>query len=170
MAEQAAGLVTMGRVNGLFGVKGWVKVYSYTQPVEQIVEYDPWYLYVGGEWRPMKLETGRRHGKGVVVRLEACDDREQAAALIGADIAVRREQLPKLPPGEYYWADLVGLSVINLEGVELGKVDHLFETGANDVIVVRDDRERLIPFIQGDVVTEIDLEGGVLRVDWDPDF
>jgi len=170
MPKAPSELVTLGRISGLYGVRGWVRVFSHTDPREGIVRYSPWYLRLGGEWRPVRVAEGRRHGKGVVARLEGCDDRDQAARLMGAEIAVRREQLPPLPPGEYYWTDLEGLRVVTREGVELGTVARLMETGANDVLVVRGERERLIPYLPERVVLEVDLEGGLIRVDWDPDF
>ncbi|MBK1674695.1 ribosome maturation factor RimM [Ectothiorhodospira shaposhnikovii] len=162
--------IILGRIAGVYGVKGWVKLFSETEPREGILDYDPLSIQIGGEWKVLKLESGRAHGKGVVAKLEGVDDRDAAAALIGASIGIRREQLEPLPKGEYYWADLVGLEVINLEAVSLGWVDHLMETGANDVLVVSGDRERLIPYVRDQVIQEIDLEAGIIRVDWDPDF
>lgn len=163
-------MIILGRISGLFGVRGWVKVYSHTSPREGVLGYKTWYLKRPEGWMPYKLATGRVQGKGVVARLAGFDDREQAAGLIGLEIAVRREQLPKLKPGEYYWSDLEGLRVENLEGVDLGVVSHLFETGANDVLVVEGDRERLIPYTRGEAVQRVDLESGRIIVDWDPDF
>jgi 16S rRNA processing protein RimM len=163
--------LVVGRISGLYGVRGWVKVFSHTQPRENILTYDHWFLQRSGKWVKQALENGRPHGKGIVAKLEGCDDRDAAAALMGTTIAISREQLPAAAQGEYYWADLVGLRVSNLEGVELGVVDHLLETGANDVLVVKQGTtERLIPFIQGQFVTEIDLAAGEMTVDWDPDF
>ncbi len=165
-------LVTLGRVTGAHGLQGWIKVHSDTSPRENIAGYDPLYLRQKGKsWRRWKLSSGRRQGKLVVLKLKGCNDREQAEALTGADIAIDRDQLPRLTePGDYYWADLQGLAVQNLQGVELGRVDRLFETGANDVMVVQGDRERLIPFVWEQVVREVDLERGRILVDWDPDF
>lgn len=162
--------VVLGRVSGLFGVCGWVKVYSHTEPRENIATYRRWYLQRDGDWQPVRVEQGRRHGKGVVVKLAGVEDRDQAAALIGCDIAIERDQLPPLPPGEYYWTDLEGLRVVTLEGTELGRVSHLFATGANDVMVVKNDRERMLPFVQPDVIRRVDLEQGLIEVDWDPEF
>ena len=162
--------VVLGRVSGLFGVEGWVRVFSHTEPREGIVHYRPLFLKRQGEWREFRIEAGRAHGAGVVLKFAGCDDRDQAAALIQSDIAVRRIQLPPPKPGEYYWADLEGLRVVTLEGVELGVVSHLLATGANDVLVVKGEQERLLPFVQGPVVVEVDLERRLLRVDWDPDF
>lgn len=162
--------VVLGRISGLFGVRGWVKVYSHTEPRENIAGYRDWYLQRDGDWQPVRVEQGRRQGKGVVVKLVGIDDRDQAAGLIDCDIAVDRDQLPPLPPGEYYWADLEGLRVVTLEGVELGRVSHLFATGANDVMVVAGERERLLPFVQPDIIRRVDPEQGLIEVDWDPDF
>jgi len=163
-------MIIVGRVSGLFGVRGWVKVYSHTSPREGILSYRTWYLNRNDGWQPHELAAGQAQGKGVVAKLAGFDDRDQAAALIGTDIAIRREQLPKLKPGEYYWTDLEGLRVVNLEGIDLGVVSHLFETGANDVLVVQGDRERLIPYTRGEAVREVDLQAGRIVVDWDPDF
>lgn len=160
----------MGRVAGLYGLRGWLKVYSYTEPRNGIIDYNPLYLEIGGQWWPINVEAGRVHGKGVIVKLADYDDRDAAAALIGCDIAVRRDQFPELESGEYYWADLEGLRVITVGGTELGTVDHLFKTGANDVMVVKGNRERLIPFLRDQVIVDIDLEQGVMQVDWDPEF
>lgn len=160
----------LGRVTGLYGVRGWVKVYSYTDPRGNILRYNPWQLRLGGGWRKTEVQGGRLHGKGVIAKLEGCDDRDAAAGLMGAEIAIERTQLEPLEAGEYYWADLIGLTVINEDGLRLGVVDHLFETGANDVLVVRGERERLIPYALGETVTAVDLERGELHVRWDPEF
>lgn len=162
--------LVVGRVVGLFGVRGWIRVYSYTEPMTNLIGYRPWQLATGSGWRTVELEAGRSHGKGLIAKLEGFDDRDAAATLLGADIAVQRRQLPPPEPGEYYWADLVGLRVMTNEGTDLGVVDGLFATGANDVLVVLGERERLIPFVPGQVMTGIDIEGGTLTVDWDPDF
>jgi 16S rRNA processing protein RimM len=162
--------IEVGRISGLYGVRGWVKVYSHTEPRDNILEYSPWYLKIQGKWLPVEPVEGRLHGKGVVVRLDGCTDRDAAARLVGTDIAVHRDQLPETEEGEYYWNDLIGLRVVNTGGVELGQVDNLLETGANDVLVVKGDRERLIPYTPGEAVVKVDLEAGLLTVEWDPDF
>jgi len=162
--------VVLGRVSGLYGVSGWVRVFSHTEPREGIVRYSPIFLKVQGEWRPFELEAGRAHGAGVVLKFVGCDDRDQAVALLQCEIGVHRAQLPPPGPGEYYWADLEGLRVVTLDGVELGTVRSLFATGANDVIVVQGERERLLPFVRDKVVVEVNLEQRLMTVDWDPDF
>jgi 16S rRNA processing protein RimM len=163
-------MVVLGRISGLFGVRGWVKVYSYTDPREGILDYSPWYVKRSTGWEPHELSSGHRQGKGVVARLEGYADRDQAADLINREVAVKREQLADLPENEFYWNDLQGLRVINLEGVELGVISHLFDTGANAVIVVQGERERLIPYTWGEAVRDVDLDAGIMTVDWDPDF
>ena len=166
----SAEMLVVGKISGVYGVKGWVKLFSYTDPREGIVDYDQCYLRQKGTWHAVTLTAGRKHGKGVIAKLDHCDDRDEAMKLIGTEIAIRREQLAELPPGEYYWNDLIGLKVINQDDTDLGQVIALMETGANDVLVVEGDRERLIPFTQGHAVTEVDLDQGVIRVDWDPEF
>jgi 16S rRNA processing protein RimM len=151
-------------------VKGWVRIFSYTDPRDNIVHYQPWYLRCEGTWQARRVAEGKRHGKGVIVRLEGCEDRDQAASLMDCEIGVRRDQLPPTESGEYYWNDLLGLDVVTVQNEPLGKVDHLLETGANDVLVVQGDRERLIPFVPGKVVMRVDLEAGVIQVDWDKEF
>ena len=152
-------------------MRGWVRIYSFTQPRENIVQYKPWYLRRdNGDWRETELEQGRAHGKGVVARLAGCTDRDQAQLLMGCEIGIRRDHLPDLQPGEYFWNDLIGLQVLNVEGDDFGKVDYLLETGANDVLVVKGERERLIPFVMNQVILEVDLEQGRIRVDWDKDY
>lgn len=165
-------IIILGRINGLYGVKGWVKVYSETQPRDNILSYPQWLLGQAGQWRSVAVEDGRTQGKGIVAKLDGCDDRDAAVLLQGMQIAISREQLPPAAHGEYYWADLLGLRVLNRDGVELGQVDHLLETGANDVLVVQDSAgvERLIPFVQGQFVLDIDLVAGQMTVDWDPEF
>lgn len=161
--------VVLGRVAGLYGVKGWIKLVSYTRRREDIFNYPRWRLQRAGERHTLTLLEGRAQGKGLAAHLEGLNDRETASQWIGSDIAVLKTELPKLAPGAYYWAQLEGLKVVNTDGVEFGRVDHLFDTGANDVLVVKGERERLIPYI-GTVVQAIDLDAGVIRVDWDADF
>ncbi len=162
--------VILGKIAGVYGVRGWVKVFSETKPKENIFSYKPWQINLNGQWQSVKVIEGRPQGKGLVAHLESYDDRELARQLVGAEIAVDKTQLPAAAEDEYYWADLVGLKVVTLSGVELGQVDHLFETGANDVLVVTGERERLIPFVQGNYIHKVDLDAGVIRVDWDPEF
>ncbi|HEY3698718.1 MAG TPA: ribosome maturation factor RimM [Spongiibacteraceae bacterium] len=174
-----ADLVVIGRFTGIFGLKGWLKVYSYTDPLENFLKYNYCQIQRHDIWQAAEIAEGRVHGKGMVVRLKGIDDPEQAAAYTGCDIAVAATQLPLLPESEFYWRQLEGLQVIvdhpQRGRLALGQVDHLLETGANDVLVVKGDehsidrRERLIPYLE-QVVLEIDLAAQLMRVDWDPDF
>lgn len=163
--------VTLGRVSGAHGIKGWVKVFSETSPRENIAKYSPLYLNRGQGWVEWEPETGRIQGKSFVMKFKGCNDRNLAEALKGCEIAVPREQFAdNTQEGEYYWTDLEGLFVSTKEGIELGQIDYLFETGSNDVIVVAGDKERLVPYIWEQVVLEVDLEQRRMVVDWDPDF
>ena len=136
--------------------------------MEAILQYQPWLL--GEDKEPVKIIDGRKQGKGVAAILPGFEDREQAATLVGTQIFVRREQLPATEKDEYYWSDLEGLEVKTTKGELLGRVEKLMETGANDVLVIRGNREHLVPFIQGQYVTRVDLEDGMIEVDWDPEF
>ncbi len=164
--------VLIGRIVGLYGVQGWLKIESWAEPRMRIFDYQPWLLGAApGVGKEIAGVQGRTQGKGIVAQLPGVDDREQAAALIGTDIYVAREQLPPPAHDEYYWVDLEGLEVVTTQEVKLGRVSHLFATGANAVVVVRDgSRERLIPFIQGSYVRSVDLSAGRMVVDWDPEF
>lgn len=164
-------LLLLGRIVGLFGVAGWVKVESYTEPRARILKYRPWLLKTGGRESEVGEVKGRAHGKGIVATLPGVGDRDAAMPWIGAEIWVPRSALPKPKRGEYYWADLEGLDVVTSDGVALGKVSHLFSTGANDVVVVRDgERERMIPFVLEQYVRKVDLGAGRIVVDWDAEF
>jgi 16S rRNA processing protein RimM len=163
--------IIVGRIVGAWGVKGWVRVRSYTEPPGNIVEFPVWTLASGSHRRQAKLEHGRAHGRDqIVAKLESVGDRDAAAALAGSDIEVARSDLAPCAEGEYYWADLEGLEVVGVDGQSFGRIDHLLRTGSNDVLVVRGQRERLIPFIVHDVVKAVDLERGQVVVDWDPSF
>lgn len=169
-------LVTLGRVTSLYGVRGWVKIYSHTEPMENILNYSPWYLKRDNTWLTVKIDQGKRHGKGLVAKLVGCDDRDDAKQYCGLDIAVDQQQLPDLKSDEYYWHQLEKLNVVTESNVLLGRVEYLIATGSNDVLVVKgtkesiDKRERLIPYLPDQVVKEINLEAGTIRVDWDPEF
>jgi len=163
-------MIVVGKVAGVFGVKGWCKIFSHTSPRENILQYSPWYLKRNGEWQPVKLKQGRQQSKSIVAQLEGIDDRDAAEALRETVIAIMQSQLPALEKNEYYWSDLIGLEVETVTGVPLGQVTDMMETGANDVLIVNGDQERLIPFLQPDVVTEVDIKAGLMKVDWDPEF
>jgi 16S rRNA processing protein RimM len=161
--------VVLGRISGLFGVKGWVKVYSYTEPREAVLNYRRWLVSDADGWREATVAEGQRHGKTVIARIDGYVDRDQAAELVGAEIAVPRDALPETEDDRFYWSDLEGLRVVHRDGTELGRVAYLLETGANDVMVVQGERERLIPFVMGKVIVGVDLADGRIDVDWEWD-
>ena len=160
--------VALGYISAVHGIKGWVKIHSWTRPIEAILDYQPWLL--GKEQKPVSILDGRKQGKSLVELLPGTNDRELSSEFVGQKIFVERKQLPETGPDEYYWSDLEGLEVHTLDGEILGRVDRLMETGANDVLVIRGQREHLVPFIQGQFVRRIDLETGRIDVDWDPEF
>jgi len=191
--------VTLGKIIGFFGVKGWVKVHSDTEPRENIVSYSQWWLGDGrkqNERQLIKVSNGKRSGKNVIAKLDGVDSREQAELYLGKEIAVKRSELPSLSRDEFYWNDLIGCDVETLQGVRIGPVKRLFETGANEVLVVEDLRvvedfrvvedlnvkkdagsnagnesgEVLIPWIRPSVINSIDITAKKIVVDWDPDF
>ena len=160
----------LGELVGVHGLQGWLKLRSHTDPIDAILGYQPWLLRQRGSERMLSGVRGRMQGKALVVRLPGVDTREAAEALLGSEVWIDRDALPPPAPGEYYWADLEGLEVVTVAGQPLGSVAHLLATGANDVLVVRGERERLIPFVQPDVVTAVDLAARRITVDWDPEF
>lgn len=175
--------VILGRIAGVYGVKGWLKIFSYTDPMEAIVDYSPWHIRPenrkNAPWAKVDVKAGKRHAKTVVAKLEHCNDRDQAQAFIGSEIAIELDQLEELSgSNEFYWHDLIGLRVINLQGIELGVVKKMMETGANDVLVVvseaegaeKETVERLIPWTMHMAIIAVDLGQGIIEVDWDPDF
>jgi 16S rRNA processing protein RimM len=163
--------VLLGKVVGVFGVRGWSKIQSHTEPRDALFGYLPWTLCRRGVEREIREIEGRAQGRGLVAHFAGVDTREQAESLVGDEIWVPRSVLPLPRSGEYYWIDLEGLAVRAVDGTALGKVSHLFSTGANDVLVVRDDeRERLIPFLADSVIRSVDFDAGTIEVDWDPGF
>lgn len=170
MAE--ARWIVVGHLSGLFGVRGWLRLFSYTEPRAGILDYDPLYLEERSDtgWREIRIEQGRAHGRGVIAKIADIDDRDIAARYLNKALAIRREQLPPLAADEYYWSDLEGLQVVTVGGIKLGVVDHVFATGANDVVVVKGERQHLIPFLQGSVIKTVDIDRSLMQVEWDPDF
>jgi 16S rRNA processing protein RimM len=162
-------MVVMGRIAAPFGVRGWIKVQTFTRSVGSLLDYPAWWLRVGKGWEERKVEEGGVHGRALIAKLLGCDDREAAVRVKGREIAVPRSELPVNADGEYYWSELIGLEVANREGVVLGRIAGLLETGVNQVLVVRGERERLIPFVEA-VVVSVDVTGGLMVVDWGAHF
>lgn len=162
--------ILIGRVSGAFGVSGELRCQSFTEPASRLLRYRPLILSHDGRERTLDAVHGRSTARGLVLRLPEVTDRDAAEAMRGAELWVKRSQLPDPAPGEYYWVDLEGLRVVNREGVDFGTVSHLFQTPANPVLVVTGGRERLIPFLPGQFVDSVDIEAGLICVDWDADF
>jgi 16S rRNA processing protein RimM len=161
--------VIVGKIGSTYGIKGWLKIFSYTAIKADILEYHPWYLENDSSWKAIEIDEGRQHGKTVVAKFAGYNTPEHARLLTGKTIAIKRDALPKLAKHEYYWSDLEGLTVINQRNESLGTVVQLLETGANDVLVVKQDgqKEHAIPYLPGKVITEVDLVKGVIYVDWE---
>lgn len=169
MAASERRRVVLGSIGGPYGTRGWVKIQSATEPPGNILRYSPWQVGRDGRWSRVGVAEGRLQGRGVIARLDGCHDRGDASGYGGCEIAVERSQLPEVEEDEYYWADLVGLRVVTTEGVDLGEVGRMMETGANDVMVIQGDVERLIPFLLGTVVRSVEVAEGTIVVDWHPD-
>jgi 16S rRNA processing protein RimM len=159
----------MGRIAAPFGVQGWLKVQPSTSEPKGLLGYKTWWVGRGEEWREHEVREAKVHGRTVVARLDGCEDRDAAARFRGQEVAISRTQFPATKAQEYYWTDLIGLGVVNETGQSYGQVTDMLETGANDVLVVQGERERLIPFIAA-VIAEVDLVAGVIRVNWDADY
>ena len=173
--SNAKGMLVVGKITGCYGIKGWVKIHSYTEPPENFLEFGHWMLQRRGAVEPIEFDSGRRQGRGLVAHIAGVDDRTLAEAYKGLEVAVAGDSLPQLEEGEYYWRQLQGLQVWCTEDenrVLLGTVDYLIETGANEGLVVKasddsiDERERLIPYLPGDVVTRVDLDEAIIEVEW----
>jgi 16S rRNA processing protein RimM len=167
--------ILVGKIEGVFGVKGWVKIFSFTEPRQRILEYSPLFLKKKGQWIEAKITGGKKQGKSVVLALEGITDRDLALSQVGTELAIQRKQLKPTGKDEYYWSSLIGLSVVNLQDEEFGEVIELLETGANDVLVVKakqgkESVERLIPFVLDEIVKNVDLDAQLIRVDWDSDY
>ncbi len=164
-------MVVMGQVGAPFGVQGWVNVRPFTETQDALLDYPDWWLgrEGAGAWQRVQVADADLHRWGLIVRLQGCSDREAAVQLKGLQVAVPRQDLPASGSGQYYWADLVGLVVVNKLGISLGTVTGMIETGANDVLEVSGDRVRLIPFV-GHVIETVDCVAGRITVDWGEDY
>ena len=165
--------VPVGKIAGVFGIKGWMKVFSFTEPRKNILSYSPLYISLKGEWVEAKVSGGRVQGKGIVISLTDVTDPDQVLPLIGSELAITKDQLKPTENDDFYWTDLTGLEVINLQQEKLGTVEGLLETGAHDVLVVKDKQnktQRLVPFVMGDIVDKVDLMEGFIQVDWELDY
>jgi 16S rRNA processing protein RimM len=161
--------VVMGRISAPFGIKGWVKVQPFSEDPGTLMDFECWRVGRGVQQTLYPVEAVQDHGKALVAKLAGVDDRDAAYALRGQEISVAKSELPPPEENEFYWSDLIGLTVVNREGVELGRVDSLMESGANDLLVVKGTREYLIPFV-ATFVGKVDLAAGTIEVDWGEDY
>ena len=169
--------IILGKVGAVYGIKGWLKIHSFTDELEAILDYFPWSLKLGNKIQAVEVTDWRKHNKGLIVKVGNIDDRDQAQALVGSEILTSENSLPKLPEGEFYWRDLIGMNVVTNKGYDLGIVTDMMETGANDVLVVKANlndgfskKERLIPYLLEQVIESVSIENKQICVDWDPGF
>lgn len=175
--QPPANPLVLGKFGAAYGIRGWLKVFSSTENADSIFDYQPWCIQQAGKWQQLEIESWRHHNQDLIVKINMVDDRDAAAQLTNVEITVNATDLPTLDNGDYYWKDLMGCKVINLQGYEMGKVIDLMETGSNDVLVVKANlkdafgaKERLIPFLNEQVIKKVDLATSSIEVDWDPGF
>ncbi len=159
--------IAVGKIGTAYGVKGWIKIVSFTESITSILDYHPWYIEDNNTWKPIKVTDAKAYGKGIIAKFASFDAPETVRVLTGKKIAIQRSQLATLKKNEYYWADLEGLTVINQDDKVLGKIIFLLETGSNDVLVVKGDKEHAVPYLLDEVITSIDLTKKIMRVNWD---
>lgn len=168
--DKVESFIIVGQLGKTYGVAGWLKLNSFTSPFDNILDYDPWYYQKDGKWVVLPVIDKQLQGNYIVVHLENINSPEAARLKTGTDIAIQRSQLPKLSKDEYFWCDLVGLNVITTTSLALGVVDRLFDSGANDILVIQGEKEHLIPYIKNHFIVQVNLPERLITVDWDPDF
>jgi 16S rRNA processing protein RimM len=163
--------ITVGTIGRPYGIHGWLKINSYTEPYTNILSYCPWYIFDGHSWQNTSVDDCKLHGKHIIAHFLDCDTPEQAKYLVNHQIGIKHAQLPKLSENEYYWTDLINLQVYNHHQQFLGTVDRLFATGANDVLVIKNaKREYLIPYVLTHIIINIDLVNKLIVVQWEEDY
>ncbi|MBK4716431.1 MULTISPECIES: ribosome maturation factor RimM [Tenebrionibacter/Tenebrionicola group] len=169
--------IVLGKLGSPYGIRGWLRVFSSTEESEGIFDYEPWFIQRSGQWQQLEIESWRHHNQDIIVKLTGVDDRDAANLLTNCEIVVDAAQLPALDEGDYYWKDLIGCQVVTSAGYDLGKVIDMMETGSNDVMVIKANlkdafgiKERLVPFLDGQVIKKVDLTTRSIEVDWDPGF
>ncbi|MDT7047696.1 ribosome maturation factor RimM [Providencia stuartii] len=169
--------IVLGKLGAAYGIRGWLKVFSSTEHAESIFDYQPWFIQRSGQWQHIELEDWKHHNKDIILKLKGVDDRDAATLLTNFEIVVDSAQLPELDNNEYYWKDLMGCQVVTLQGYNLGTITDMMETGSNDVIMIKANlkdafgiKERLVPFLDGQVIKKVDLKSKLIEVDWDPGF
>jgi 16S rRNA processing protein RimM len=167
MTNAETDYVVVGKLGSTHGILGWLKLYSFTEPAINILAYTPWYIEDVKEWKLINLEASREHAEGLIVKLTGYNNPEKARLLTNKKVAILRSQLPLLKKGDFYWSDLENLTVINTDGMVLGKVIYLLETGSNDVLVIKgNDKEHAIPYLP-DVIMDVDLANQIIHVHWE---
>jgi len=159
--------IIIGRLGKTYGVRGWLRVNSYTEDASGILDYTPWHLQEGKSYKLRAIADSKKLGNGLIVKFDGVDTPENAKLLTGSKVAILSSQLPALEEGEYYWKDLEGLTVIDQDGNNLGKILYIMETGSNDVLVVKGEKEHAIPYLPNDVVKNIDLKNKIMYVNWE---
>ncbi|NQZ80232.1 MAG: ribosome maturation factor RimM [Colwellia sp.] len=169
--------IILGKVGAVYGIKGWLKIHSFTDEQEAILDYFPWSLKLGNKQQSVEIVDWRKHSNGLIVHVAGIDDRDVAQKLVGSEIIVNESVLSELPEGEFYWRDLIGMTVVTDKGYNLGQVSDIMETGANDVLVVKANikdafgkKERLIPYLFEQVILSVSQKDKQICVDWDPGF
>jgi 16S rRNA processing protein RimM len=169
--------IILGKVGAVYGIKGWLKIHSFTGETDAILDYFPWSLKLGNKTQTVEITDWRKHNKGLIVKVAGIDDRDEAQALVGSEILTSEAALPELSQDDFYWRDLIGMSVVTTQGYDLGVVSDMMETGANDVLVVKANlndgfskKERLIPYLFEQVIKSVSIENKQICVDWDPGF
>jgi 16S rRNA processing protein RimM len=177
VVEKNQDSIVLGKVGSVYGIKGWVKIHSFTQDPQAIFDYQPWILYQGKKEQTVEISEWRRHNNGLIAKFAGIDDRDSAQLVVSYEIKVDSEVLPELPEGEFYWRDLIGMRVMTIQGYDLGVVEDIMETGSNDVLVVKANpndgfgkKDRLIPYLEEQVIKEVDSALKQINVDWDPGF
>lgn len=167
----------LGKIGSAYGIRGWLRVFSSTENAENIFDYQPWFIQRAGQWQTVALESWRHHNQDLIIKLDNVDDRDAANLFTNYEIVVDASQLPALADGDYYWKDIIGCQVVTSKGYQLGKVTELMETGSNDVLVIKANLkdafgvgERLLPFLDGQVIKKVDLDNRIIEVEWDPAF
>lgn len=169
--------VVLGKMGSTYGIRGWLRVFSSTEEAESIFDYQPWFIQTQGSWHCVEIESWRHHNQDMIIKVKGIDDRDAATLLTNREIVVDSAQLPELEEGDYYWKDLIGCQVVTSSGYQLGSVIDMMETGSNDVLVIRANlkdafgiKERLVPFLTGQVIKHVYLSTRTIEVDWDPGF
>lgn len=170
-------LIIVGKLGSSYGIRGWLRVFSFTEDPDSLFDYKPWYILRAGKWQEVEVESFKPHNQDTIVKLKGIDDRDEANLLTNYEIYVNAQDLPDLDEGDFYWKDLIGCKVVTINGYDLGQVTDLMETGSNDVLVVKANlkdafgaKERLIPFVEEQFIKYVDLSAKQITVDWDPVF